>query len=197
MVQNSDRKKVKEKVYDIATNIGMKLFAEYWGKASLKATDRWIEYPWVLENLPQSAWNTILDVGCAGSMFPLLLKALKYDVYGIDIQPHAMKDKFGFIQEDIIKFHHNWSFDAITAISTIEHIEDSQKAVDNIHNCLKPKGLLLMTVPYHCESRQTKFHFLHSGGSLNELLKNFNWQMDLVDSPETDSYKLALIRATK
>ena len=192
---------MKEKLYDIATNIGMKLFAEYWGKASLKATDRYIEYPFVLENLPKPPCK-ILDVGCAGSMFPLILKALKYRTYGIDVRLHPSWQKFDFYEDDICKspFDDN-EFDVVTAISTIEHIKDDAKAIGEIHRILKPKGLLLMTVPCRksimFKSKQTKFHFIYNYQTIDKLLINFNIEIKIVHSPETDSYGVALIMSCK
>lgn len=198
VVQDIDRTKMKEKLYDIATNIGMKLFAEYWGKASLKATDRWIEYPWVISNLPSKPCS-ILDVGCAGSMFPLLLKSLGNYVMGIDLKPYPMTDKFDFVQGDIcIDRGVNDFFNVVTAISTIEHIKESYKAIKEIHRILKPNGLFLMTIPYSFgKARQTKFHFIHNKDTLAKLIKDFDIKVEFAESPETNDYTLALVRATK
>ncbi len=198
MVQNIGREKtMKEKLYDIATNIGMKLFAEYWGKASLKATDRWIEYPWALESLSKPPCK-ILDVGCAGSMFPLILKAFKYDIWGLDIRQYPSVGYIRFRKRDVCDTRFcDDIFDAIIAISTIEHIEDDFKAIQEIHRILQPKGLFLMTVPFASKSKQTKFHRIYDMFRLQVLLKDFKTEIEIVDSPETDNYKLALIRATK
>ena len=195
MVQNISG---KEKLYNIAANIGKKLFAEYWGKASLKATDRYIEYPFVLKNIPRPPCK-ILDIGCAGSMFPLLLKAFGYDITGIDIRLHPMRFSFDFVKADICnKTFGSNLFDIITAISTIEHIRYAFKAIKEIHRLLKPNGLLLMTIPYSFDKpRQTKFHLIHNKATLAHLLKDFDIKVEFTESPETNDYTLALIRAIK
>ena len=72
MVQNICR---KEKFYNFIAGAGMKIvqaiFPEYFAKEPVRPTDRYIEYPFVLKNISKPP-KRILDVGCSGSMFPLL-----------------------------------------------------------------------------------------------------------------------------
>ncbi len=217
MVQNSDRKKVKEKVYEFVANNGIKLlqkiFPEYYAKEPLGATDRYIEYPFVLSNLPETDLinsKRVLDVGCSGSMFPLILKALRYDVMGIDIRSYPMRDRIAFLQQDITQCHlADNLFDVVTAVSTIEHIGlkgrygvsakrriEGRKAIKEIHRVLKPGGLFLMTVPFGDKYEVTKNHIIYSHATLRTVLSRFSFTYKTVPSPEAD-YELALIRATK
>jgi len=193
MVQNSYR----EKIYDIITHVGVhtlsRLFPEYFGKEPLKPSDRHIEYPWVIKNLPEVSCK-ILDVGCIG-MFPLLLKVLFDDITGIDLRPHHFADKFDFRIGDITNYITDESFGCITAISTIEHIPEAQKAIDDIYKLLKPEGLFLMTVPYGV-LKQTRFHLIYDMVTIRDLLKNFlTLDIEIVDSPQEG--QIALVRAVK
>ena len=160
---------MKEKIYDFIANTGMKFllkfFPEYFAKEPVKPTDRFIEYPFIFRNLPKPPAK-ILDVGCAGSYFPLILSSLGYDVWGVDIREYAILkcitfNNFRFIKEDITKCSsQNNFFDIITAISTVEHIglggrygnyEDNiadHKALVEMKRILKPGGSILLTVPY-------------------------------------------------
>ena len=38
-------------------------------------------------------------------------------------------------------------FDLVTALDVIEHIQDDYEAISTIHNLLKPRGFILLTVP--------------------------------------------------
>lgn len=199
----------KEKVYDFICSLGIRgmswLFPEYFAKEPLRPTDRYLEYPYAISHLPNKP-SLILDVGCSGSMFPLIMKAMGHKVCGIDIRPYPIEDLI-FTQEDICHTHFkDNSFNAVTAISTIEHIglngrygtsnESSDfKAIEEIHRILKPGGTLIMTVPYgkYCK---TKFHRIYEKWVLDILLREFDHSMRIVDSPEAD-YKLALIFAVK
>lgn len=190
--------RLKEKLYDLITGVGInildRIFPEYFGKEPLAPTDRHIEYPWAIRNLPKPPCE-VLDIGCIG-MFPLLLKAIGYSVKGFDIRTHPLESRFAFYQVDITNTRH-WGkelFGCITAISTIEHIKDDRKAIDNIHRLLTPKGLFLMTVPFG-KARQTRFHRIYDMANLLVLLKDFKIIVKVVDSPQEG--QIALVKAVK
>lgn len=204
---------IKEKVYNLVAHTGInlmqKFFPEYFAVEPLRPTDRYIEYPFVLENLPQNKDNKILDIGCSGSMFPLILSSLDYQTYGIDIRDYPIKNKFNFDKGDICytKFNKDF-FDIITAVSVIEHIGiggrwgikgngwDDLCAIQEIHRILKPYGMLLMTVPYGEKYKIDKNHRIYDIDTLNFLLKEFVFNVEIVKSPEAD-YDIALIKAVK
>ena len=204
---------MKEKLYNLIAGAGIKVmsrvFPEYFAKEPLRPTDRYIEYPFVLSNLPKPPCK-ILDVGCSGSMFPIILDALGYEVSGIDIRPYpTIRREFIFYCGDICDnpFSGN-TFDCITAISTIEHIglnryggiENPYKdehAIDEIHNLLKPLGTFLMTVPFSDTTKSTPTHRIYNLHTLYSMLKIFkNWKYETVKSPEAE-YALILIEAFK
>ena len=203
---------MKEKIYNIITHSGIwimqKIFPEYFASESLHPTDRYIEYPFVLENLPKSPCK-ILDIGCSGSIFPLLIKALKYDIYGIDIREYHPQGKFLFTKTNIcVSPFKSDFFDVITAVSSIEHIglkgrygseEDMEgdiKALKEIYRILKPSGIFLMTIPLGENLKITKNHKIYNQIRLHLLLKDFTFQYTIIKSPE-GNYDLALIKAIK
>ena len=205
---------LKEKIYDFVASNGIywlqKLFPEYYAKEPLGLTDRCIEYPWAIRNIKlyQSMLCPIkiLDVGCSGSMFPFLIKAMGYEVYGNDIRklPTGIEGYQGDIQNT--PYDDN-TFDIITAISTVEHIglkgrygiEENKVEIfvfNEIHRILKNGGIFLMTVPFDKEFRTEKFNRVYDELSLKILLRHFIYNTEFKDSPE-GNYKLALIRAIK
>ncbi|OGX15669.1 MAG: hypothetical protein A2166_02750 [Omnitrophica WOR_2 bacterium RBG_13_41_10] len=159
----------KKSVYNFLSKFGVKafytLFPEYFAKEPLEPTDRYIEYPFVIRNLPKPPAK-ILDVGCVGSFFPLILASFGYEVFGIDIRNYTIINKikfnnFRFIKEDIRKatLPDNY-FDIVTAISTLEHIgiagrygtdeylDGDLLTMKKITRLLKPAGMALITVPF-------------------------------------------------
>jgi len=211
MVQNISR---KERLYNFIAGNGIKviqaIFPEYFAKEPVRPTDRYIEYPFVLKNIPKPPGD-ILDVGCSGSMFPLLLEALGYNVWAIDIRDYKMPftTKVNFNKGDICNTCIiNECFDIVTAISTIEHIglksrygvkkdyEADMKAMNGIYRILKHKGMLLMTVPIDDNFKLTKNHRVYNMAALKDLLRNFKYTIKKEKSPEAD-YDIALIRAVK
>ncbi len=149
-----------------------------------RPNERYVEYPFVLRNLDLTK-GKILDVGCVGSFFPLILVALGYEVYGIDVRQYPMKNpNFKFVAGDIrhTSFPKNY-FDRITAVSTIEHVGLSQrygsdedptgdrKAVEEMTRILKPNGKILMTIPYAGEAQIFRpFHRVYDRTALRQLL---------------------------
>jgi SAM-dependent methyltransferase len=212
MVQNDLCNKMKEKIYNIIADSGIwvlnKLFPEYFAKEPLNPTDRYVEYPWAIKYIREYNNPIILDVGCSGSIFPSLLTSLTNNLFGIDIR-ECLVD-INFIKQDITKttLANNY-FDIVTAISTIEHIGLSGRygveknifgdkyAVNEIYRILKTKGIFLMTVPYGNKYKETKFHKIYDDEKLSVLLKNFTWDLKVINSPESKKYKLALIKAIK
>ena len=120
---------------------------------------RIVEYAWVLRNLNLDK-GTILDVGPGYSKFPILLASCGFKVYAIDIRdyPHTHPNLMfikGDIRDDKITSLYNVRFDAITCISTLEHIglnddvdDGDIKAIGRMRNLLKPQGRLLLTIPF-------------------------------------------------
>jgi 2-polyprenyl-3-methyl-5-hydroxy-6-metoxy-1,4-benzoquinol methylase len=135
----------------------------------LGCTSRTAEYRFVLKNLPPVG-STILDIGCCDSLLALKLAEKGYQVYGIDTRRYSEKhSNFTFVQEDILgTTFPNGFFDAVIAVSTVEHIglgaygdpiHDNADilAVREIHRILKPDGRLIVTTPFAGEYRLAKF----------------------------------------
>lgn len=228
---------MKEKIYKIISTAGIKaltkIFPEYFAREPLKPTERYIEYPFAIRNLPKPPAK-ILDVGCAGSFFPLLLASFGYDTYGVDIREYAIinKIKFNnlqFVKEDIRKtsFPDNY-FDAITAISTVEHIglsgrhgsdedpDGDKNAFSEMKRILKPKGMILLTVPYGQARVIRPYHRIYDTNQLNRLISDLviekeeyymqdesdNWfkcskEDALLVDARSDIYSLCLLRLRK
>jgi len=101
-----------------------------------------------------SSEREILDVGCGPGGNMLFLKEFG-NVVGLDSSNEALKYAreeayknlvLGFVEE--LPFS-NDSFDIVTALDVIEHIENDTQALKEIFKVLKPGGLLLLTVPAH------------------------------------------------
>jgi ubiquinone/menaquinone biosynthesis C-methylase UbiE len=160
---------IKQKIYNLIAMSGIKtlmfIFPEYFGHDPVAPSDRYVECPFALKNLPVPPAR-VLDVGCAGSFFPLILSSIGYDTYAVDIRNYSILNRleyknFHFFKESIIKtsFPENY-FDAVCAISTIEHIglsgrygakEDNdgdEKALKEMTRIVKPGGTILLTIPF-------------------------------------------------
>jgi SAM-dependent methyltransferase len=102
--------------------------------------------------------GSVLDVGCGASPFRFLFdqRGIKYN--GLDI---ADSDKFDYHVPDVTTFNGrdipfaDNSFDGILCTEVLEHVQDYQALVDEMHRVLKPGGVALVTVPW-----SARFHYI-------------------------------------
>jgi SAM-dependent methyltransferase len=120
---------------------------------------RLAEWKFVLGNLPPPP-GAVLDTGSTTSLFPFKLRARGYETYSLD------QRRPNFRLSPDIRFHRgdlmnlgikSGTFDAVTCISTIEHIgmgkyDDPRspaggdlRAIKELLRILKPSGRLIVT----------------------------------------------------
>jgi SAM-dependent methyltransferase len=94
----------------------------------------------------------ILDVGCGtGTMLGELRRF--GDVYGVDSEPAAIEfcrsqgeDQVA-LSSGVAVPHDDDSFDLVSLLDVIEHVEDDQTVLGEARRVLRPGGSLLVTVP--------------------------------------------------
>lgn len=125
-------------------------------------SERIIENPIIIRHLPEKE-SKILDVGSRYSQVPLEMASLGHEVWALDIEEYIFKHKkLKFVKGDIrkTKFKSGF-FDVVTIISTLEHVGMGQTsygdleeedgdvtAMQEIRRILKPKGVVLLTLPF-------------------------------------------------
>lgn len=107
----------------------------------------------ILRNLPHKPSLKILDTGsCTGYNLHLLNKYGK--AYGVDLEKKAVAycKKRGFKRIRLLKngmklpFKNN-SFDVVTCLDVLEHIEKDEDYLKELNRVLKPTGKLIIFVP--------------------------------------------------
>jgi 2-polyprenyl-3-methyl-5-hydroxy-6-metoxy-1,4-benzoquinol methylase len=98
----------------------------------------------------------ILDVGCAGGGLSKMLADLGFTVYAIDVleesievaKEFANSPKITYETRDVLKqpFPEE-SFDGITFLETIEHVENPAQFFREFHRILKTNGDLIVSTP--------------------------------------------------
>jgi len=117
--------------------------------------ERPIEYGFALRELAASRPESVLDVGTGTTSWPHLLKNCGFMVTAIDnvrdYWPEGMVNRHWTVRDvDIIAPHElRERFEAVTCISTLEHIEDYTTAVRNMLALLEVGGQLILTCPYN------------------------------------------------
>ena len=104
-------------------------------------------------HFPLKQDSTVLDIGCGSG---LMLNALGQlaNTSGMDMSNEAIQFskeifkgpiKQGFLPDNVP--FADESFDLITALDVIEHIDDDTGSLKSIRNLLKPSGKAIITVP--------------------------------------------------
>lgn len=115
----------------------------------------WHKSKWhhLKEFFPGIKGKSLLDIGCAdGTTTRQLQKIIpKVKIVGIDYYKSAIqyaktkKSKIKFVHGDVHNFPFGEnSFDIVTAIETLEHLENPKTALKEIYRILRPKGYLLI-----------------------------------------------------
>ncbi|MGH7814695.1 MAG: class I SAM-dependent methyltransferase [Candidatus Binataceae bacterium] len=106
---------------------------------------------------PAERTGRALDVGFGSGVYFPVLTELFGEVVGLDSQEfmvdHAESltkqySNLRIVADDITNCKlASGSFDLIVCSEVVEHIADSQKAIQEMHRMLKPKGILLLSTP--------------------------------------------------
>lgn len=150
--------------------------------------ERIIEIPFAIDALAKiSKTSRVLDLGCMESVLPLFLAGLGFQVTGFDFRQYPYRvPNFKFIQGSILDLpFEKESFDAVTCVSTIEHIgigfysdpkdylSSDVKGMWEIRRVLKPQGLLILTVPFG-KAFINKQQRIYDQQGLDKLLVGFS-----------------------
>lgn len=168
--------------------------SEYRKQTFTGINERPIEFAFLFRQLTEFWPKTILDVGTGITALPHLMRTCGFLVTAIDNRddywPAGMTNRhFHILHDDITKTALSRTFDFISCISVLEHIQEHGKAMKSMFKLLNPGGRLILTCPY-TENRyipnvyelpessvQEKFSFSTQSFSRQELS---TW---LVESP--------------
>ena len=113
--------------------------------ALLRAENR-LRNPWIASKLPSSC--KILDMGCGAGFLTRELSNLGHQVVGVDLSEESLKiackldPKTTYLRADVtaVPFESK-SFDAVSAMDLLEHVENPTAVIQEASRLLKPGGL--------------------------------------------------------
>jgi SAM-dependent methyltransferase len=116
--------------------------------------ERVVEYGFVFKSLLDKKALSILDVGTGLSALPSLMETCGFKVTAVDNivdywKGGAFNRHYHVVNDDILNTNITDTYDVVTCISVLEHINDHNKAVETMFSLLKPGGKLLLTFPYN------------------------------------------------
>lgn len=147
--------------------LGEKWYQAYDDPIALLRAENKAMFPWILNKIRQfsSPQSEILDVGCGAGFLSNQLARQGYQVTGVDIEEEVLEvakkhDATGSVvyrPADAYKLpFENASFDIVTAMDFLEHVEEPDKVIKEFSRVLKPGGLFF----FHTFNRNLLSHFV-------------------------------------
>lgn len=162
---SSHSDQVNNGIYDL---YGDRWYTAYDDPVALLRAESRTKLPWVLERIKQAdlgANSQILDIGCGAGFLSNALAREGYHVTGVDLSSdslqvacrHDSTGKARYVTADAYELPFaDRSFDVVTAMDFLEHVEDPNKVIQEVSRVLKPGGLFF----YHTFNRNLISHFV-------------------------------------
>jgi len=160
-----------EKNHEIDNSI-YELYGDRWYTAyddpiALLRAENKVKFPWILNKLRTDCdhQGKILDVGCGGGFLSNELARQGYKVTGVDLSLESLKVAEAHDETKSVKYEvadayklpfADESFDALTAMDFLEHVEDPEKVIKEFSRVLKPNGLFF----FHTFNRNPLAHLV-------------------------------------
>lgn len=131
---------------------GDRWYTAYDDPIALLRAENKAKFPWIVQhmNTHLGAGASVLDVGCGGGFLSNDLARAGFRVTGIDLSKESLKIAEAYDETHSVKYevadafalpYPNETFDSVTAMDFLEHIDDPQKVIKELSRVLKPGGL--------------------------------------------------------
>jgi len=127
---------------------------EYKNQTFIHLNERPIEFSFLFHKIVEYWPEKVLDVGTGTTALPHMMRNCGMVVTATDnikdYWPTGMVNRhYHVINDDIKNTQLTETFDLITCISVLEHIQDHQEAMKSMYRLLNPGGHLILTCPYN------------------------------------------------
>lgn len=166
-MERHSKKAINNDFYD---ELGDGWYSEINHPIALLRAENAVRIPWVAKNLsPQSS---LLDIGCGGGILTNAIAKLGHKVTGIDVSEKSLEiarqsDEtrsvhYAAATAYSLPFSDN-TFDAVSAMDLLEHVESPHLVIAEASRVLKPKGLFF----FHTFNRNLLSYLL--------IIKGVDW----------------------
>jgi SAM-dependent methyltransferase len=131
----------------------------------------------IKKTIPSFKGN-VLDVGCGQSPFKFLLDSSQTKYFGIDI---VDAEKFDYKNSSITPFNgedipfKDDEFGGVICTEVLEHVENYQKLINEMHRVMKKGGEAIVTIPWSARYHYIPYDFFrYTPSSLKTMFRNFS-----------------------
>lgn len=141
---------------DIYDTLGERWYEAWDDPVALLRVESATKIPWVVEKIrshsPAGDQSTVLDVGCGGGFLSNALARENFAVTGVDLSTESLAvagryDRTGkvrYLPGDAYQLPFpDASFDVVTAMDFLEHVDDPARAIKEFSRVLRPGGVFI------------------------------------------------------
>lgn len=172
----------------IYETLGERWYSAYDDPVALLRAESKVKAPWVSQRIfarfgDRSA--QVLDVGCGAGFLTNALATQNFEITGLDssaaslrtAEKHDSTGRVRYIEGDAYQLPFpDHSFDAVSAMDFLEHVESPQKVIQEIARVLRPGGLFF----FHTFNRNPVAHLMVIK-LVEWLVKNTPKDMHVID----------------
>jgi 2-polyprenyl-6-hydroxyphenyl methylase / 3-demethylubiquinone-9 3-methyltransferase len=138
----------------IYSTLGERWYTAFDDPVALLRAESKAKAPWVLEKIekyfPDTNNTAFLDVGCGAGFLGNKMAAAGFKVTGLDISAESIQVAKDYDDTKTAKYlvgdayqlpFEDKSFDVVSAMDFLEHVEDPARSIREISRVLKPNGL--------------------------------------------------------
>jgi SAM-dependent methyltransferase len=165
--------------------------------------DRDVEWSYIASEMPRGPGEA-LDFGCASGNMSLLAAQAGFHVLALDLLPYPcfwQHENVRFVQGDLLTLNlHENHFDLVINCSSVEHVglvgrygvaedrgDGDLMAMRRMLSLLKPRGVMLLTIPCGKDSVFAPFHRVYGEQRLPLLLSGYTVEKQTFWVKESDN----------
>ena len=122
--------------------------------------------------------GNVLDVGCGQSPYKFLLNPATTKYFGVDI---VDAEKFDYNNTDVTPFDgetipfEDGKFDGVICTEVLEHVQNYQRLIDEMHRVMKPGARGTITIPWSARYHYIPYDFFrYTPSSLKTMFSKFS-----------------------
>lgn len=136
---------------EIYEALGERWYTAFDDPVALLRQESKVKIPWILDRIQNrdGAARKVLDIGCGAGFLSNALAKESFEVFAVDLSEESLNVARNHDQTKTVHYqkanaydlpYANASFEVVTALDLLEHVEEPERAIQEVSRVLKPGG---------------------------------------------------------